>query len=759
MDQISCIIKANSNNNLRNWKDSIKTRSGAASWIKRRLALLAPVVLPLFSSAHVSFADASRHFATQLASRWNIGCHSIDLHMANLSSICSPHATMNLQSCPPARVSHALPGGPYFADIPAAPKVSPWLPGEVMCFASKGSCGLDGWDCKSLCKLDEESLDFLCALYNEANKGRFPKFWHDAKVTGIPKKGSTEYRPLTILSTTYRVWARRQAYMLGPWFDAWAPRGMFGGRVKIGASDAASLVSMRCERARLGLDGPLHLASTDMEKYFDRLLLPTLHQLSVMAKLPPGILAVLDLYANLRRQVFLDGSPTPFVLTGTASCGVPQGCPLACLFTNIASAALIEYVSQVPGVEVYTYLDDRVFFATSHRQLELALARAQVFDLACGCTCNNNKSFYVSYRCRPLRLGPILSSMQRARSSFPYLGIDILVSGHGNRKLAKQRVDAFLQRCSLVSRLPASQRTFCTGDAVASLWLSAGSLYTSSEFSKMISASASALRAHTTKDSRVMLRSRAVEHLAGARFHRTYPPAAAMYDSLKQLNRLFRLGRLDVPSWTQLWQHRDRAAATHLVTFRRCRNFLDFSWSSSTAVKCGLCSYSIQHAHHMHIEWHTHLLRDFVRTSAWSSEAKRRPKDFSGAERGIDMELARSIYSKPYGPSLVTAGSWTALRLYIADKLPTPLCVRCLACPDSKEHRLWWCDDNAEARSQLFTAHPSLRVDLLPPCLRRCALVPRTFDGTVGSDVANFLLSTSSRATAALAAAHKEGVT
>ena len=84
------------------------------------------------------------------------------------------------------------------------------------------------------------------------------------------------------------------------------------------ASDAASLVAFRTESARLGSTGPLHLASTDMEKYFDRLLLPTLRQLATMAKLDDSMFAVLDLYASLRKHIFLDGCPSRFVLFGDA---------------------------------------------------------------------------------------------------------------------------------------------------------------------------------------------------------------------------------------------------------------------------------------------------------------------------------------------------------------------------------------------------------------------------------------------------------
>ena len=80
------------------------------------------------------------------------------------------------------------------------------------------------------------------------------------------------------------------------------------------------------------------------------------------------------------------------------------------------------------------------------------------------------------------------------------------------------------------------------------------------------------------------------------------------------------------------------------------------------------------------------------------------------------------------------------------------MCVRCFSCWDTKEHRLWWCDDNATLLNDLLLAYPSLRIDDLPTCLRRCGLVPSSnFCPILGSSIANFLLATSARATSALA--------
>ena len=186
---------------------------------------------------------------------------------------------------------------------------------------------------------------------------------------------------------------------------------------------------------------------------------------------------------------------------------------------------------------------------------------------------------------------------------------------------------------------------------------------------------------------------------------------------------------------------------------------LDFVWGNSTTVvshdqQVSLCNMLGSVSLEEHAK---HLLREVLRTSAWSFESRRRPKDFIGTARGVDMDLARSTYRVEFGLALLTAGSWTAARLYIAALTDSPLCARCGVCWDTKEHRLWWCDDNAAALRHLLDSHPDLSPSDLPPCLRRCGLVPKRLSScSFIDDVLKFLLESSKRATRALADAHKQ---
>ena len=86
--------------------------------------------------------------------------------------------------------------------------------------------------------------------------------------------------------------------------------------------------------------------------------------------------------------------------------------------------------------------------------------------------------------------------------------------------------------------------------------------------------------------------------------------------------------------------------------------------------------------------------------------------------------------------------------------IESPLCVRCGACADTKEHRLWWCDANSTYLRRLLSAFPDLDVSLLPSCFRRCALVLLSCVPPYAKAGDDFLVQSNARATSALAEAN-----
>lgn len=100
-----------------------------------------------------------------------------------------------------------------------------------------------------------------------------------------PGSAPDDLRPLTVLSTTYRCWARRHARLVNNWLDTWAPIVLVGARHNVGAADVLRLVHSKIDAAVCGDAKPLHILSLDQSQSFDRLFLDTLADMATHLRL------------------------------------------------------------------------------------------------------------------------------------------------------------------------------------------------------------------------------------------------------------------------------------------------------------------------------------------------------------------------------------------------------------------------------------------------------------------------------------------
>jgi cytolysin-activating lysine-acyltransferase len=119
-------------------------------------------------------------------------------------------------------------------------------------------------------ELESEQISMLCLLLDEADKGRWPSFWREARVVGIPKLDSSDLRPLTILSVLYRLWAKRIAWHLNVWLDSFLPAGAFGARIGRFVADAVCEAAQSIEFSRVGGGPACHVMVLDQAKLFMR---------------------------------------------------------------------------------------------------------------------------------------------------------------------------------------------------------------------------------------------------------------------------------------------------------------------------------------------------------------------------------------------------------------------------------------------------------------------------------------------------------
>ena len=218
---------------------------------------------------------------------------------------------------------------------------------------------------------------------------------------------------------------------------------------------------------------------------------------------------------------------------------------------------------------------------------------------------------------------------------------------------------------------------------------------------------------------------------------------------------------ISLHDWQQLWNRRNTCVGGSFALLRACSDAqqVSFLWTDSTTISAGPFSYSLTNASSLSRPQQAHHLRDVLRCAGLRAEAARRPKDFEGVEDGIVEVAARDACSSRCGPSLLTGGQWTAWKMNQAYPHLPPVCPRCGISGEYLEHRLWTCPANAVALRDLHIAlqqhmFPVPTLASLPPCLRRCGLIPKSWADRPGvKAIVSYLLRVSNAATDALASA------
>ena len=135
----------------------------------------------------------------------------------------------------------------------------------------------------------------------------------------------------------------------------------------------------------------------------------------------------------------------------------------------------------VPSAVLYAYLDDRFVLANSWAQLEKILQATEELDKALGPALNLGKCARGSIGKRRRRIRPCPPTSQICkiplRTSFRYLGIDLVLQRAAIKMVSERRMTAFKARCTVVRRLPRQQRGIGVADAVAALWPDGGFAY------------------------------------------------------------------------------------------------------------------------------------------------------------------------------------------------------------------------------------------------------------------------------------------
>ena len=276
----------------------------------------------------------------------------------------------------------------------------------------ESSPGLDNWTFHELkllakhCPFIFES--FVQLLQTCETSGRWPQPLVSGFCSLIPKSEeapntSLDLRPITVLSSLYRIWARMRAQELTRhWQEGWIADGAHGGRQAHGAETVIFEVMSDLE----GASANQHVAglSFDLIKAFDRIPRGLLAKILEKMNMPNAIRIpyVGMLYQATRRYKIRTALDRETPIYG----GILQGCPLSMLAMNAITNIWVKALKHaVPACVPRSYVDDVSATVQADSKPELirgiqtVFATSEQFVLDMGGTLNTKKSFSFGNTC------------------------------------------------------------------------------------------------------------------------------------------------------------------------------------------------------------------------------------------------------------------------------------------------------------------------------------------------------------------------
>eukprot|EP00973_Karenia_brevis_P040424 5586703-Karenia_brevis.AAC.1 len=198
-----------------------------------------------------------------------------------------------------------------------------------------GAPGLDGWRVDELKVLPRVLLDHLAELLNLIeDTGVWPQALQQCAVSLIPKTGGSgplDLRPISIMSSLYRLWAARRLQDLKSWQEAWATKGQHAYRSGHRVDDIFWKLAVQIEDATLH-GTPFFGISFDYVKCFD--LIPhelLLEMVDEMGLHPCVAKPLRSMYCGLKRRFRAGGG---IGLEFASTNGILQGCPISVILVN-----------------------------------------------------------------------------------------------------------------------------------------------------------------------------------------------------------------------------------------------------------------------------------------------------------------------------------------------------------------------------------------------------------------------------------------
>ncbi|CAE7571190.1 unnamed protein product [Symbiodinium sp. CCMP2592] len=236
--------------------------------------------------------------------------------------------------------------------------------------AIKKARGMDGFSNFELKYVPIELKPYLVRILNLFTTGTWPKALMKARMALLYKTEElgqvASTRPITILASVYRLWAKIATKKIFKHIGPHLPRTLYGSVPGRSSNDMVGSVQMRLEKAII-TGQPLFGVSFDFSKAYNTL--------------PRGILQLINQRLGLDSiwtpySVFLNGLERHFTCgqawgrSTKATTGVPEGCPIAVVQMIMLTWLFTATVRHRSHSDMYSYVDDWMVLSESSNKLQ-----------------------------------------------------------------------------------------------------------------------------------------------------------------------------------------------------------------------------------------------------------------------------------------------------------------------------------------------------------------------------------------------------
>ena len=274
---------------------------------------------------------------------------------------------------------------------------------------SPGMDSIAPYELQLLVRWCPDFCEMIAAILNLVEStGEWPDALSKGAVCFIPKVASdnplpTDFRPLTILSSIYRLWASaRHDQLCVKWLPKWKSSKTFG----LKDSHAADALAFQtCLQTQINIHNKLYTSglSYDMQKCFDTIPIQLVIQVFNHRGADSKVVKALNgFYSQHQKHFQIDGAYTHSYKPHN---GLVQGCPLSMILLTSLTTTWVEYCEiRIPQTCPRSYADDLSICANSRNTTDLVAQTRSMHQVTAefisdaGMDINPNKCFTFGHK-------------------------------------------------------------------------------------------------------------------------------------------------------------------------------------------------------------------------------------------------------------------------------------------------------------------------------------------------------------------------